>query len=204
MSENFNFATTLEQSEHLVKLGLDPNTADGHYWQGPAWFQSTYLADAISLNTPYARAVEILKLMSPEEDFLAHVCKPIWSVSKLIKLMPKRIKHGSYFFDLKIEWVDPKITGREDAELKPVLMYSKFSGTCLCIQDPVRRLEKGQGERYKTDGCDTLIECAVTMICWLLEAGYMEKHRLPTSSAENNDQIEFVHQPEDTKEDEDD
>ena len=204
MSEKFLFSTTLEQSEQLVKCGLDPDTADGHYWQGPSWFQSTYVADVTSFHTPYARAVENLRLMSPEGDFLSHVCKPIWSVSKLISLMPKRISHDGSFFDLNIEWVDAKHTGMEDAEMKPVLNYSQYGKIWLCITDPVRRLEKPQSERYRTDGCNTLVECAVTMICWLLEAGYMEKHKLQTSSAENIDQTEYFHQPEDTKEDEDD
>lgn len=197
--ENKSF-TTLAQSDMLVKSGLDPDTADGHYWQGPSTPGSNYMSDAISFYLSYAKAIETDKLMPHEGELVPTFYKPMWSVSKLIELMPKRINHDGSFFDLKIEWVDPKITGREDAVLKPVLMYSKFSGTCLCIQDPVRRLEKGQGERYKTDGCDTLIECVITMICWLLEAGYMEKY-IPTSSAENMDQIEFMHQPEDTKED---
>jgi len=198
--ENKSF-TTLVQSDMLVKSGLDPETADGHYWQGPSTPGSNYMSDAISFYLSYAKAIETDKLMSHEGELVPTFYKPMWSVNKLISLMPKRINHDGSFFDLKIEWVDPKITGREDAELKPVLMYSKFGGTCLCIQDSVRRLENPHPERYRTDGCDTLIECAITMICWLLEAGYMKMYRVPVNSAENNDQIEFMHQPEGTKED---
>ena len=201
--ENKSF-TTLAQSDMLVKSGLDPETADGHYWQGPSTPGSNYMSDAISFYLSYAKAIETDKLMPHEGEVVPTFYKPMWSVSKLFQLMPKRIKYDGSFFDLKIVWVDPKSTGMEDAEMKPVLMYSKFSGTCLCIQNPVRRLEKWQGERYETDGCDTLIECAITMICWLLEAGYMKKHMVPTSSVENMDQTEYFHQPEDTKEDEDD
>lgn len=193
--------TTLEQSEMLVKSGLDPETADGHYWSGPSQPGSHYASDTISIHTPYAEAIKYAGMMNLKNEVVPTIYKPIWTEGKLIKLMPKRIKYKGRLYDLKLMWIDTNHLDNEDAELKPALMYSNLSKGNLRI---CRDIHMEGFDRYKTDNCETVLECAIKMTTWLLEAGYMDKYRLPASSAENMDQTEYFHQPEDDKEDKDD
>lgn len=193
--------TTLEQSELLVKSGLDPETADGHYYNGPLEPGSYYAIDVMSIHTPYAEIIKYAGMINLKNEVVPTIYKPMWTEGKLIKLMPKRIKYENHLYDLKLLWLDPNHLDSEDAELKPVLMYSNRDQGSLRI---CRDIHREGFDRYRTDNCDTVLECTVKMTTWLLEAGYMNKHRLPTSSVENMNQTEYFHQPEDNKEDKDD
>lgn len=69
-------ATTIEQSKKLLKLGVNPKTADMyHWWEGnPYFFPYTLkLQDCV---TPYELR---------EEDV------PAWSLSRLLEMMPRYI-----------------------------------------------------------------------------------------------------------------
>lgn len=193
--------TTVLQGEQLVKSGLDPETADGHYWSGPYQPGSHYASSITSIQTSYGEAIKYAGMINLKDEVVPTIYKPIWTVGKLMSLMPKRIKHEGQLYDLKLMWIDPDYLDKEDIELKPVLMYSnKAKGNLRICRD----IHKDGVDRYRTDNCETILDCAIKMTTWLLEAGYMDKHRLPTSSAENMDQTEYCHQPEDDKEDNDD
>lgn len=64
-----NIATTIEQSRELVRLGLDPKTAD-MVWMCNKWLYS--IKDIILLREQFS-----------EQDTLA------WSLSALLEVMPK-------------------------------------------------------------------------------------------------------------------
>lgn len=193
--------TTLEQSELLVKSGLDPETADCHYWSGPSQPGSHYAADTISIHTPYAEAIKYAGMMNLKNEVVPTIYKPIWTEGKLIKLMPKCIKLESNRYYLQVMWKAPKNPDNGD-ELKPVLFYTDCSSSATL--NITRNTNDSTINRHYTENCDTLLDSAVMMTTWLLEAGYMDEYRLPTSSAENMDQTEYFHQPEDDKEDKDD
>ncbi len=75
-------ATTIEQSKHLLELGLDPKTADCHWW--------------------YAEGEEYLYL---GRDYDINEL-PAWSLSALLEVMPPFIEddeRGAHWFELDKE-----------------------------------------------------------------------------------------------------
>lgn len=67
--------TDIEQSKKLLELGLDPKTADMHYWTAWAGFVSQE-----KRNTP--------KVGLPPKDAIETYWIPAWSLSALIELLP--------------------------------------------------------------------------------------------------------------------
>ena len=67
-----NITTTIEQSKHLLELGLDPNTADMN------WFGNE------KIGVPYE-----LDLLPYKKRSLHHHCLPAWSLTALLEVMPK-------------------------------------------------------------------------------------------------------------------
>ena len=81
-------ATTIEQSKHLLKLGLDPNTGDMN------WFGNE------KIGVPYD-----LELLSYKKRSMYHHCLPAWSLSALLEVMPTNI--GDYdLYVTKHRYVD--------------------------------------------------------------------------------------------------
>lgn len=79
--------TTIEQSKKLVKLGLNPNTADMCYIQhfDEYYNEVTFIEE----NPVLTYTIDVLDL-------------PCWSLGALINLMPSMIYKGKQTFDLEI------------------------------------------------------------------------------------------------------
>ena len=67
-----NIATNIEQSKHLLELGLNPNTGDMNWW-GNEEFGVEYT----------------LELLPYKKRSVSHHCLPAWSLSALLEVMPK-------------------------------------------------------------------------------------------------------------------
>lgn len=80
---NTNY-TSIEQVRNLVKLGLDPNTADMRY---------VYDSSIVDYD-PIPRVGE----RQPEEPLTI----PCWSLGRLLEIMPKYMKFGKDYFELMV------------------------------------------------------------------------------------------------------
>lgn len=152
--------TSIEQSKHLLKLGLNPETADMHY--GNFCPKGLGYADAFGAGlSPYTEAVktyETIKKQYHIDDYkgiVAWEVLPCWSLGALIDLMPKCIEtkkpKNLYFLDI----------------------YPASNGIAYATNgdDGFVFLQRFVGSQYTT----TLIEHAVSMVCWLLKKGYIKK-----------------------------
>ena len=80
-----NITTTIEQSKHLLELGLDPNTADMN------WFGNE------KIGVPYD-----LELLSYKKRSMYHHCLPAWSLTALLEVMPITITKDGIEHKLKV------------------------------------------------------------------------------------------------------
>lgn len=80
--------TTIEQSKHLLELGLNPESADMFYFLDPTPAGNIYHLTVIN---EYNRKPEYDK-----GDI------PCWSIGALINSMPKYMKSGENYFELMI------------------------------------------------------------------------------------------------------
>lgn len=80
---NTNY-TSIKQVRSLVKLGLDPNTADMRY---------VYDSSIVDYD-PIPRMGE----RQPEEQLAI----PCWSLGRLLEIMPKYMKSGNDYFELMV------------------------------------------------------------------------------------------------------
>lgn len=69
-----NICTSLEQSQKLIELGIDVNTADMYWW----YSGKRYYVESMDDN-----------------DFHEKVDIPAWSLTALLKVIPKRIKDSN-------------------------------------------------------------------------------------------------------------
>lgn len=76
-------ATSIEQSQHLLRLGLDPSTADMYYEGGCSKFLSVGEAD-------------LSKTYDDGEEKDADI--PAWSLTELLKVMPKDTNETYHLF----------------------------------------------------------------------------------------------------------
>lgn len=127
--------TTIEQSKHLIELGLDINTSDMCYPKDA--FSSTY-----------------------DEEPVCHsnggigVSLPAWSLTALLKLIPKKIQEV------------------KDHDVELIIGYPKDSWN-ICYFDWTG-LQHGPDFHSENDK-DNLVETAYTAVVWLLEHGYIKK-----------------------------
>lgn len=75
-----NIATTIEQSRELVRLGLDPKTADMN------WFGNEEIVVEYTL-----------ELLPYKKRSVQHHCLPAWSLSALLEMMPKMEADSTVF-----------------------------------------------------------------------------------------------------------
>lgn len=97
--------TDLKQSRKLVELGLDPKTADMHWWPNGNGFQLFPIPFKNDGSVPECVAKEII---------------PAWSLSALLELMPKTLKVDILpAYDLTIDYHDGFSYVRAESALEP-------------------------------------------------------------------------------------
>lgn len=142
--------TTIEQSKHLIELGLSAETADKYYkYVMP---KSDKLHHVPTLGEPveslkwYNRGYTIGGLNKPLS--LEEFCVPCWSLGALLDVMPKlpRVE-----FNLVLPGVDgePPYVAFDDCR-ENHQVHLNFEGS-------------------------TPLEAAYNTVCWLLENGYIKK-----------------------------
>lgn len=127
--------TSIEQSKHLLELGLDPQTADMYY---------EYTAEEPKYKIYVGKSISIAKNLYSYRN--GHVI-PAWSLSALLELMPKFDDNGRYYIGLEYS-KEPDKTGyvellfnfswREDS-LKTVdadnLLDASFEMVCWLLEN---------------------------------------------------------------------
>lgn len=135
-----NVATTIEQSKHLLELGLDPKTADMRY----AYFSETDYG---------------LEIANEFDDrlnkFFNAITVPAWSLSALLEVMPKGaelIKMENDAHELYYE-IDYMFTGYEDSD--PIT--AAYEMVCWLLEQGL--IKKGGND--EKDFSDTDFACRV-------------------------------------------
>lgn len=118
--------TTVEQSKKLVELGIDANTADMHYT----------FAEDFSMYILYA---------DNEVAYCSERLLPAWSLSALLKLMPKLYEFENY---------------PDDGGCQPNLCKGWDNNQWHIVY---------RSSIYITEWYDEPIDAAFEMICWLKE-----------------------------------
>lgn len=113
--------TTKEQSKHLIELGLDPETAD----------MCVHDEDGIQ-PFPYKSTP-----LNERNEF-----QPMWSLDKLMKLMPAQINYKGQFYELELSWYDER------------LYYKKYGHS---VSDSLH-----------AECADDYVDACCKMIAWLL------------------------------------
>lgn len=147
--------TTIEQSKHLLSLGLYPSSADMYYQyvlpksnklhhvptigepvESLEWYNKGYILGGKN------------KPMSLEE-----FCVPCWSLEALLEAMPK------------------EITDEYDSKggLGMCAAYNSSWGWIVYYTN-----EDADSQAIHEEQGNTLLEATYNMVCWLLEEGYIE------------------------------
>ena len=156
-----NIATTPSQSRRLLECGVDPETADMHWYgaivpRGGSLTSPPEPSEEWDLfNSPYGFMPEEMQKAKLMEDYNEII--PAWSLSTLLSLLPKEIDIDGYAYRISIYFENPD---------EPVI----GNQWCLCYK-PKKHNEKSRIDdvpRYAPD----LIECAVMMIEWLTANNY--------------------------------
>ena len=83
-------ATSIKQSQHLLRLGLDPSTADMH------WFD-------IDGYNPHKNDWRLMCGHCDVADCSKGIYVPAWSLSALLEVMPKEIKKDDKQYNFHLE-----------------------------------------------------------------------------------------------------
>lgn len=122
--------TSLEQSKKLVELGLDPSTADMHYYS-------------------FRRKDDVI-VWTPEIGETSKYDIPCWSAGRLIELMPPHIAIGDTYFLFAMQRGHVK-----DRDTYCIMYYDYPSALCetrtgyvdslidACFEEMVLLLENG-------------------------------------------------------------
>lgn len=140
--------TSIEQSKHLLKLGLSPESADACYDVGYGQTKAHIECENF-----------ISYFTNDEYPELKDRYIPCWSLGALIELMPKIIsvpvdERSAYFYSLEWQFAN-------DNSLRYI---ATNRGKCLID------IYSDHDTRNKS-----LIETAFEMVCWLLKNGYIKK-----------------------------
>jgi hypothetical protein len=132
-------ATTIEQSKHLLELGLDPKTAD------MVWMGIYYAAGGYRLEVLHREVFEEIG----EEDI------PAWSLSALLKVMPKNTNETYHLFSS---------------------MMADQLGSWVCDRSKYYMGADGHNKNdYECFKSNSPVTAAYEMVCWLLEQGLIKK-----------------------------
>lgn len=130
-------ATTIEQSKDLLKLGLNPDTADMYYPK---------VDEGLYATCPYPK--ECAAFRKQKSDI------PAWSLSALLKLMPKDMKgipeKAAYHFVLKKNVYDAWQCNYE---------HPSF------------------GELYSFPAQKSPLDAAYNMLAWMIENGHIKTEK---------------------------
>lgn len=142
--------TTIEQSKHLLDLGLNPKSAD--MWWLYVTAQGKHIAMMYEEPDPHY-------LARMKSYGIKNAAIPCWSLGALIELMPKVIsvpvdERSAYFYSLEWQFAN-------DNSLRYI---ATNRGKCLID------IYSDHDTRNKS-----LIETAFEMVCWLLKNGYIKK-----------------------------
>ena len=140
-------ATSIEQSQHLLELGLDPKTAD-MFWKYSASLGNKDINGRIAVS--YHDNLFVGKYDG---------AIPAWSLSALLELMPKVIVHDMNKHVLCLKYAEGAI---------PLMYYVVENGR---NKGKLIRFDNG---RCAPDAGGAL-DAAYQMVCWLLEQGIIEK-----------------------------
>ena len=97
--------TTIKQSKHLIELGLDPETADMCIYVEKGNQPIPYTSD-IQLSVENGIIPIPYKTIKLEER---DKFQPMWSLDKLMKLMPGQIKYKGLYYELELNWYDERL-----------------------------------------------------------------------------------------------
>lgn len=144
--------TSIEQSIHLEKLGLDIMTADMFYNEP---VDETYPKDIVDTEYP-------MVIRENQKYHLLEYGTPCWSVGALLDII------------WKIEYCQPKIyyTDDTDDDFKPFVGYW---GELTIMEEPFDCYETKKGNLNEGKLHESPIGALYEMVCWLLENGYIEK-----------------------------
>ena len=133
-------ATTIEQSKHLLELGLSTDSAD-MWWSNRFvyWKSTPMIGIATEQNQLYT-------FKWCDEDV------PAWSLSALLKVMPKEIKKDDKQYSFHLETTHN-------------LYYVSYYRYDI---DGIRYL-------HTTELNNCTIDAAYEIVCWLLEQGLIKK-----------------------------
>jgi len=109
--------TTIEQSNKLIELGINPNTAD------MGWFKAYSLKEEI-----YKPFIKGYKLENNKTDI------PAWSLYRLIKMMPTVITHNDYSLILGINSICVYYANDEYAETFKAFEGNLYECVIKCIE----------------------------------------------------------------------
>jgi len=146
--------TTIEQSRRLLELGLDPKTADMHYVrkitdfmgnniENPKWSVPKY-------GSPTSKHASYIV-----QNFTSFEILPAWSLSALLKVMPKGTNETYHLFSS---------------------MMSDQLGSWVCDRSKYYMDADGHNKNdYECVKSNSPVTAAYEMVCWLLEQGIIEK-----------------------------
>ena len=140
--------TSIEQSKRLVKLGLDPETADMLYsplykeGKVDSYKDIPFMKEAFNNELPY--------------DFL-----PCWSLGALLEVMPDEIYPEDFEGDVPFWGFSPEL----------YKVHHSYDGMDLGTSYYMRYTSEDDGDDrvYKEFEKDTPIEATYSMVTWLLE-----------------------------------
>ena len=140
--------TTIEESQKLIKLGIDVNTADMRYGYIAPYDFSDRMYDGGYDEVPYPK-----DFLKKNPNFSANEYDeelPAWSLSALIELMPPYLFEFERGIDLNI--------------------YPNLNGKAWHCSYMPNAVENMKNDKFKqiTNG-DNPIDAAFEMVCWLLE-----------------------------------
>ena len=170
------FCTTREQSKTLIDAGIDPHTADltWHYkesrikameWELKPYKPDFFEGDAVKrygliskFGNEFSKRMGIKR---PEYDAKEQFEQlhgkdvPAWSLTRLLKIMPKHVEKDGVRYDLCIKWSDDD----------DMLYYVSKEHKTLKF------------ERRATPDSKDLLDSAVIMLTWLVKWNYIIPYR---------------------------
>jgi hypothetical protein len=138
-------ATTIEQSQHLLDLGLSADTADMCFDKGTDLTKAHLECDNF-----------ITYFTNDEYPEVADRYVPAWSLGALLELMPPYLFEWERGIDLNIY---RNLNGK--------------GWHCSYMPNNINDMQKDKF-RQITNG-DTTLEATYNMVVWLLENGYIKK-----------------------------
>ena len=141
--------TSIEQSEKLLSLGLDPSTADMYYkYVLPKSDKLHHVPDVgepTNALSWYNKGYTLNGRKEPLE--LKDFCIPCWSLEALLELMPATIRN--YQLTIDKEYVVYNISYDDIFSRESVILYAEYS----------------------------LIDAAFEMVCWLIEQKHIKVNK---------------------------